>query len=36
MRNNLCDMRLIRLQDADKDASLDKIIPEYKKDLKYG
>lgn len=32
----LGDMRLIRLQDADKDASLDKIIPEYKKDLKYG
>ena len=32
----LGDMRLIRLHEADKDESLDKIIPEYKKELKHG
>jgi len=29
------DSRLIRLNNADKDATLDKIIPEYKKELKW-
>lgn len=31
----LGDSRLVRLKDADKDASLDNIIPEYKKQLKW-
>lgn len=31
----LGDSRLVRLNDADKDASLDTIIPEYKKELKW-